>query len=352
MQAGTYSFIVKAENTYGYDRKELTITVNPAAAPNIHTVSFDSDGGSAVASQPVPDGSAAVKPADPTRKGYTFDGWLLNGKTFDFNTAVKSDITLTARWKKDAGTEQKVDVRGFSDADSPQALKGAGFGTVAAIKSALLQATVSKGGASYSSNHALYEVKLMVSFDDGVTWVAATTENFPSGGITVTLPYPAGTGKNTHNFSVAHMFTVAMRGHLPGGIEIPAVKKTDAGIQVTLDGLSPVLVSWTEITKPSNPSNPSGPAPPTTPTAPSQPTNPVSPSTSGTSDTNNGTPVAIRTGATAAGTAAEQQERSVRGSQTGDDEYGRPGIRTLVFLAALLLLISCIRKDVTRYRER
>ena len=39
-----------------------------------HTVTFDSNGGSAVDAQTVDDGGKAVKPADPTRDGYTFAG--------------------------------------------------------------------------------------------------------------------------------------------------------------------------------------------------------------------------------------------------------------------------------------
>lgn len=62
------------------------------------TVSFDSDGGSAVTSQEVADGSTATEPSDPTKAGYTFDEWQLDGVTFDFTTAITEDITLTATW--------------------------------------------------------------------------------------------------------------------------------------------------------------------------------------------------------------------------------------------------------------
>ena len=86
----------------------------------------------------------------------------------------------------------------------------------------------------------------MVLIDGG--WVKATKENFPKDKkLSVTFLYPAGTGRNTHDFSVAHMFTVAMHGHLPGEIETPAVTKGEDGITVELDGLSPVAISWTKI---------------------------------------------------------------------------------------------------------
>ena len=65
-----------------------------------HTVTFDSNGGSAVASQKVEDGKAVSKPADPARDGYKFAGWQLDGKAYDFSAPVKADITLKAAWDK------------------------------------------------------------------------------------------------------------------------------------------------------------------------------------------------------------------------------------------------------------
>lgn len=38
------------------------------------------------------------KPSDPTREGYTFEGWYYNGEKFDFSTKITEDIVLEARW--------------------------------------------------------------------------------------------------------------------------------------------------------------------------------------------------------------------------------------------------------------
>ena len=68
---------------------------------NTYTATFDSNGGSAVASQKVQYGSRISRPADPTRTGYTFQGWYTakNGGTrYDFDKAVTGDVTLYARW--------------------------------------------------------------------------------------------------------------------------------------------------------------------------------------------------------------------------------------------------------------
>jgi len=70
------------------------------AAPTTYTVTFDSDGGSAVTAQTVESGKTATKPADPTREGYTFKGWTLDGAAYDFSSAVTKDITLKAKWEE------------------------------------------------------------------------------------------------------------------------------------------------------------------------------------------------------------------------------------------------------------
>ena len=55
--------------------------------------------GAHYATQIVPSGSAAIKPVDLAKPGYSFDGWYTSdGAQWDFTTAVTENITLTARW--------------------------------------------------------------------------------------------------------------------------------------------------------------------------------------------------------------------------------------------------------------
>mgnify|MGYP002538564696 CR=1 FL=1 len=61
-----------------------------------HWITFDSNNGSYVAPQFVTD--KTTEPTAPTRAGYTFAGWLLNGAAFTFGSALDADITLTAEW--------------------------------------------------------------------------------------------------------------------------------------------------------------------------------------------------------------------------------------------------------------
>ena len=61
-------------------------------------VTFDSDGGTDVATQTVRDGSVAVCPESPKKTGYAFVGWALDGQLYDFATPVTGALALTAVW--------------------------------------------------------------------------------------------------------------------------------------------------------------------------------------------------------------------------------------------------------------
>lgn len=77
------------------------ITLTAGWELNAYTVTFDSDGGSAVADAQVNHGGKAAKPVDPTRVGFRFDGWFTaaaDGDEFDFETAITADVTLFAQW--------------------------------------------------------------------------------------------------------------------------------------------------------------------------------------------------------------------------------------------------------------
>ena len=72
-----------------------------------YSVNFDSNGGSAVASQSVKYGSKASRPTDPTRAGHTFQGWYTSrdgGARYDFNQTVTGDVTLYAHWSVNSYT--------------------------------------------------------------------------------------------------------------------------------------------------------------------------------------------------------------------------------------------------------
>ena len=97
----------------------LTLTAgwqeNEPPAPVTHTVTFDSAGGSTILAQTVTDGAAAIDPGTPTRDGYTFTGWLLDGRPFDFATPITGDITLTAGWEESGEPAPTIHTVTFDD---------------------------------------------------------------------------------------------------------------------------------------------------------------------------------------------------------------------------------------------
>lgn len=78
---------------------------NPTPDPDpnpTYTVTFDSNGGSAVASQTVVAGQTATEPEAPTRSGYRFVAWYSNStltELYNFETLVIANITLYAKWE-------------------------------------------------------------------------------------------------------------------------------------------------------------------------------------------------------------------------------------------------------------
>lgn len=66
-----------------------------------HTVTFNTNGGTAVSSQKVKDGDKPTKPADPTRTGFKFNGWYSDEKLttpYTFTDPVHADFTVYAAW--------------------------------------------------------------------------------------------------------------------------------------------------------------------------------------------------------------------------------------------------------------
>ncbi len=73
-----------------------------AAAPVSYAVTFDSQGGSAVAASSFVAGSSIAVPPTPTRSGFTFAGWSTTASgpvlTFPFTPTSAAALTLYAQW--------------------------------------------------------------------------------------------------------------------------------------------------------------------------------------------------------------------------------------------------------------
>lgn len=85
---------------------------NPTESTHtMYTVTFDSQGGSAVESQTVIEGNPVKRPQTPTRKGYFLNGWYTSSATtadteWHFDTdRVNSDMILYAGWTVETSQE-------------------------------------------------------------------------------------------------------------------------------------------------------------------------------------------------------------------------------------------------------
>lgn len=113
---------------------------------NQYTVKFDSKGGSSVSKQTVNVGKKVTEPEEPTRDGYEFVEWQLNGETFSFETKVRKNLILVAQWRKIADvTEIFYTVKFNSDGGSEVSSQ-----TIGAGKSATKPTNPTKDGYTFN----------------------------------------------------------------------------------------------------------------------------------------------------------------------------------------------------------
>jgi uncharacterized repeat protein (TIGR02543 family) len=101
--AGWYSNAELTGSAWNFETGTVTANTTLYAkwAEVTYTVTFEVNGGSRITPQTVAQGDTVVKPADPTRSGYTFAGWYQNStltSAWSFAYDVAADITLYARW--------------------------------------------------------------------------------------------------------------------------------------------------------------------------------------------------------------------------------------------------------------
>ena len=134
---GTYEIIENAE----YEIMGNTITIRNDSFSNYaiasrtvtdlenYDVVFHTNGGSGIAQETVPSGETVNRPEDPTRYGYSFEGWYADRKCtepFDFSTPIIKNTIIFAKWEFNrqdfAEIEIGGDFRGITQADDINSL--------------------------------------------------------------------------------------------------------------------------------------------------------------------------------------------------------------------------------------
>ena len=107
-----------------------------------HWIEFNSNGGSYVAPLFVANGTTPTPPANPSKPGYTFDGWYDAQGKYDFNKSLSENVELTAQWTAAGNTNYTVihwlenaDDNDYSYQDSETLTGTAGSKTTASAKS-------------------------------------------------------------------------------------------------------------------------------------------------------------------------------------------------------------------------
>ncbi len=132
-----------------------------AQAPEVLkvTVTFDSNQGTAVDSQLVTVGDKVVKPADPTKKGYTFSGWFTDEdctNAYDFDADVdgtQPEFTLYAGWKAAPATVEP------GTGDNGNNGNNGGNGDSSSVNANVNVNTVNNNGDNASSEAKMATVK-------------------------------------------------------------------------------------------------------------------------------------------------------------------------------------------------
>lgn len=130
---------------------------------NKYTITFDTDGGTEIAPITQDYGSAVTAPADPTKEGYTFGGWVdADGNTVTFPTTMPAEnITLYAKW-----TVKQYQV--VISCDTPGAVEVSGAGIYAYGTSAPICIKPVDG----------YRIKSITR--NGVVWGTANQDGTPN----------------------------------------------------------------------------------------------------------------------------------------------------------------------------
>ena len=90
--------VIKA--TVDKENKVKCLVLNVYYDRDMHTVTFDTQGGTKIDPVMVRCGNPVAQPITPSKAGYYFSGWFLNGSKYSFSTPVTSDITITAEFTK------------------------------------------------------------------------------------------------------------------------------------------------------------------------------------------------------------------------------------------------------------
>ena len=103
-QYAVYGYIVvTSHDSQGQWTSRMPFSIQGQHIPHPiqYEVTFNPNNGGSYFKETVEIGSPVKKPTDPTWADHKFTGWYYNGKLWDFDNPVESDMTLVASWDDD-----------------------------------------------------------------------------------------------------------------------------------------------------------------------------------------------------------------------------------------------------------
>ena len=91
-------WICDSEEYYFNEAVEGDITLSAKFMPINYAITFDCDNTQYIYTS-ADYGTKLTMPEEPTREGYTFVCWTLDGEEYDFDTLVTGEMTLVAKWE-------------------------------------------------------------------------------------------------------------------------------------------------------------------------------------------------------------------------------------------------------------
>ena len=192
----------------------------------IHTVEFQTNGGSSVISQKIVEGQTATEPVKPIKQGYKLVNWYttesLSGDAYNFSSPVNSDLTLYAKW-------ETVDAISYIGADGQTVSSFTNYTTMESGYVSLSEGTYFVSENTTVSSRIAINGTVNLILGDGATLTISRGINVPNGTILNIFCQSAGTGTLTANAAANNAGIGGNHGQNSGTVRIYGGVVTSTG---------------------------------------------------------------------------------------------------------------------------
>ena len=205
-------------------------------------VTFDPNDGSLPETRSLHRGDKVGKLPVPERERYVLLGWYTgkdSGTKISSSTEVIENVTWYAHWTP-APHALKFVIHPLSSVPSDLNTY-----SLPELRQRLMQPLVHNGKPADENHTSFYDAELLISFDHGVNWEKASEMYYPQNGISLSFPYPEGTGPG-NSFCASQIMSITSDNlRIRKGDILPlSISKTADKLIVTLRGPFPFALSW------------------------------------------------------------------------------------------------------------